>query len=142
MLEKSIKFVVMKILLTTILLLSASLSEANNNKYLFSGLKYPEIAQAIYRLETGNGKSLLYKKHNNLFGFRKNKRKIYTGLTKTLYCIYPDKYSSVLDYSYFERNLIKKYKIKSKAHFIKCLAINYAGKNNIKYSLKIKKLCS
>ena len=58
MLEKSVKFVVMKILLTTILLLSASLSEANNNKYLFSGLKYPEIAQAIYRLETGKGKSL------------------------------------------------------------------------------------
>src|SRR5574343_695271 len=113
--------------------LLANVSLANNT--LFSGLKYPSIASAISRLETGNNTSKLYKKYNNLFGFKINKRKIYIGHTKSKYCIYANKMDSVRDYSLWEASVIRRYKITSQNQFIYHLVRRYAKDVNYKKKL-------
>lgn len=51
--------------------------------------------QAI--IETDNFRSRRYVEDNNLFGMKKNSRKLYTGLSGD-FCIYSNVESSVLDY--------------------------------------------
>lgn len=113
--------------------LLANYSLANNT--MFSSLHYPSVANAIFKLETANGKSKLCKKYNNLFGFKINKRKIYIGKTKGKYCIYSNKMDSVRDYSLWEIGFIKKYKITSQKQFIYYLGKKYARDVNYKKKL-------
>lgn len=116
-----------------VLLLLAHSTWANNT--LFSSLHYPSVANAIFKLETGNGSSKLYKKYNNLFGFKINKRKIYIGKTRSKYCIYSNKMDSVRDYSLWEIGFIRKYKITSQKQFIYHLVKRYAKDKNYKKKL-------
>ena len=85
------------------------------------GIKHPEIVFAQARLETGNFKSLLFTKNNNLFGFRgKNGYIEYNHWTESVkaYKRFQDKYYKGGDYySFLERigyaedsNYIKKVK--------------------------------
>lgn len=116
-----------------VLLLLAHSTWANNT--LFSSMKFPKVANAIYRLETGNGTSKLCKKYNNLFGFKINKRKIYINCTSTKYCIYANKIDSVRDYILWERDFIHYYKITSQNQFINCLVKSYAKDKSYKKKL-------
>lgn len=113
--------------------LLANIALANNT--MFSSLHYPSVANAIFKLETGNGSSKLCKKYNNLFGFKINKRKIYIGQTKSKYCIYNSKLDSVRDYSLWEASLIRRYKITSQKQFIHHLVKRYAKDVNYKKKL-------
>lgn len=85
------------------------------------GIKHPEIVFAQARLETGNFKSLLFTKNNNLFGFRgKNGYIEYDHWAESVkaYKRFQDKYYKGGDYySFLERigyaedsNYIKKVK--------------------------------
>ena len=113
--------------------LLANIALANNT--MFSSLHYPSVANAIFKLETGNGSSKLCKKYNNLFGFKINKRKIYIGKTGSKYCIYSNKMDSVRDYSLWEIGFIQKHKITSQRQFIYHLAKRYAKDKNYKKKL-------
>ena len=97
-----------------------------NDTSLFNTLQYKEIAFAIFKLETGNGTSKLYRKYNNMFGFKVNSRKLHNGKTKSGYAKYEDKNASLMDYYLFEKQLIKKFGIKNQREYIRVISKRYA----------------
>lgn len=97
-----------------------------NDTSLFNTLQYKEIAFAIFKLETGNGTSKLYRKYNNMFGFKVNSRKLHNGKTKSGYAKYEDRNASLMDYYLFEKQLIKKFGIKNQKQYIAVISKRYA----------------
>ena len=97
-----------------------------NDTSLFNTLQYREVAFAIFKLETGNGTSKLYRKYNNMFGFKVNNRKLHNGKTKSNYAKYESKNASLLDYYLFEKQLIKRFGIKNQREYIRVISKRYA----------------
>ena len=97
-----------------------------NDTSLFNTLQYKEIAICIYRLETGNGTSKLYRKYNNMFGFKVNSRKLHNGKTKSNYAKYESRSASLMDYYLFEKQLIKRFGIKNQREYIRVISKRYA----------------
>ena len=97
-----------------------------NDSSLFNKFKYPSVAFSIYRLETGNGTSKLYRKYNNMFGFKVNSRKLHNGKTKGGYAKYENRNVSLMDYYLFEKQLIKKFGIKNQREYIRVISKRYA----------------
>lgn len=97
-----------------------------NDTSLFNTLQYKEIAFAIFKLETGNGTSKLYRKYNNMFGFKVNSRKLHNGKTKSNYAKYESRNASLLDYYLFEKQLIKRFGIKNQREYIRVISKRYA----------------
>lgn len=93
---------------------------------LFNTLQYKEIAFAIFKLETGNGTSKLYRKYNNMFGFKVNSRKLHNGKTKGGYAKYENRNVSLMDYYLFEKQLIKRFGIKNQKQYIAVISKRYA----------------
>ena len=93
---------------------------------LFNTLQYGEIAFAIFKLETGNGTSKLYRKYNNMFGFKVNSRKLHNGKTKSNYAKYESRSASLMDYYLFEKQLIRKFGIKNQKQYIAVISKRYA----------------
>ena len=108
-----------------------------NDTSLFNTLQYKEIAFAIFKLETGNGTSKLYRKYNNMFGFKVNSRKLHNGKTKSGYAKYEDRNASLMDYYLFEKQLIKKFGIKNQKQYIAVISKRYA--KDVKYKFKLLK---
>ena len=97
-----------------------------NDSSLFNKFKYSNVAFSIYRLETGNGTSKLYRKYNNMFGFKVNSRKLHNGKTKSGYAKYEDRNASLMDYYLFEKQLIKRFGIKNQREYIRVISKRYA----------------
>ena len=87
--------------------------------------KWPDIAFAQARIESGNFKSKVFKKCNNAFGMKLNSRKLHSGLTKNKTCKYKDVHTSILDYSLFQE------RFNSREHFISYIKKKYCS--NKKY---------
>ena len=99
---------------------------STKNQVDFTMLRFPEIAICIYRLETGNGTSKLYRKYNNMFGFKVNSRKLHNGKTKSNYAKYESRNASLMDYYLFEKQLIKRFGIKNQKQYIAVISKRYA----------------
>jgi len=97
-----------------------------NDTSLFNALQYKDVGFAIFKLETGNGTSKLYRKYNNMFGFKVNKRKLHVGKTKSNYAKYESKNASLMDYYLFEKQLIKRFGIKNQREYIRVISKRYA----------------
>lgn len=97
-----------------------------NDTSLFNALQYKEVGFAIFKLETGNGTSKLYRKYNNMFGFKVNSRKLHNGKTKGGYAKYENRNVSLMDYYLFEKQLIKKFGIKNQREYIRVISKRYA----------------
>lgn len=97
-----------------------------NDSSIFNKFKYPNVTFSVYRLETGNGTSKLYKKYNNMFGFKVNSRKLHNGKTKSNYAKYESRSASLMDYYLFEKQLIRKFGIKNQKQYIAVISKRYA----------------
>jgi hypothetical protein len=97
-----------------------------NDTSLFNALQYKEVGFAIFKLETGNGTSKLYRKYNNMFGFKVNNRKLHNGKTKSNYAKYESRNVSLMDYYLFEKQLIKRFGIKNQREYIRVISKRYA----------------
>lgn len=91
-----------------------------------SKIVFPDIAKAISAHETGNYKSVLYKKHNNAFGFKgRHGYKKYSTIQE-----------SIQDYLELEARVILKYSPKTAKEFLNFLARRYARDPNWKRRVK------
>lgn len=126
-----------KLCVGILLFLTLSKQAKANDTSIFSNLQYPKIAICIHRLETGNGTSKLYRKYNNMFGFKVNSRKLHNGKTKSGYAKYEDRNASLMDYYLFEKQLIKKFGIKNQKQYIAVISKRYA--KDVKYKFKLLK---
>jgi len=97
-----------------------------NDTSLFNALQYKDVGFAIFKLETGNGTSKLYRKYNNMFGFKVNNRKLHNGKTKSNYAKYESRNASLMDYYLFEKQLIKRFGIKNQREYIRVISKRYA----------------
>ena len=103
-----------------------------------SDIVYKKIAMKIAILETGKFKHHTYKSRKNAFGFKRNSRKLYVSIDRGGYCIYSNVKSSIMDYSLWERNIIKKHKIHNREQFLKYIANRYSKSS--KYVQKLNKI--
>jgi hypothetical protein len=124
----------MKIFITITLLLVTFNIYGNNN--LYSGLQYERVGRAISRLETGNYKSKLCRKYNNLFGMKVGSRKFHYGKTTSNYAKYKNKMLSIADYAAYEKRLIRKYHITTQKQYIAVISRKYAKNPNYKKLLQ------
>lgn len=124
----------MKIFIIITLLLVSFNNYANNN--LYSGLQYESVGRAISRLETGNYKSKLCCKYNNLFGMKVGSRKFHYSKTKNGYAKYKSRILSIADYAAYEKRLIRKYHITSQKQYIAVISKRYAKNPHYKKLLQ------
>ena len=124
----------MKIFIIITLLLVSFSCYGNNN--LYSGLQYARVAQAISRLETGNYKSKLCCKYNNLFGMKVGSRKFHYGKTKGNYAKYKSRILSIADYAAYEKRLIRKYHITTQKQYVAVISRKYAKNPHYKKLLQ------
>jgi hypothetical protein len=100
-------------------------------------VKFPYIAFAQSKLETGNFTSKIFRENNNLFGMKEAKQRITTALgTKRKHAYYQDWTQSVYDYGYYQASFLGK--IKTEEEYFRYLGNSYAEDPN--YLIKIKKL--
>ncbi|MCX6216408.1 glucosaminidase domain-containing protein [Spirosoma sp.] len=80
------------------------------------GYTYPDIAFAISAVETGYWWT--QPPGFNLFGMKKNPRGFYASLSKDGYCRYTSESASLADYGAYERQVIAKYNLVSRAAYL------------------------
>lgn len=97
---------------------------------------YPKVAIAIKNHESNNEKSLLARKHNNIYGFKGGTRKI--GRTSGKYSVYKNKTDSALDYLDFERKLVEKHNLNTREKYLRYISRIYASDKS--WLRKVKKL--
>jgi flagellum-specific peptidoglycan hydrolase FlgJ len=95
-----------------------------------SGIQYPDIVYAQAILESGNLKSKLVKRNNNLFGMRKpSKRKTTAVGIKSKYAVYTHWTSSVHDYKLWQQYLFRK-KMMSRKQYLSYIQKRYSETPN------------
>lgn len=111
--------------------------EALKSYLLEVNVKYPDIVLAQAKLESGNFKSELFLKHNNMFGMRIAKQRPTLAKDKgTSYASYYHWKSSVLDYALYQSRYLKQYNTKDK--YLERLGQTYA--EDVNYISKLKKM--
>ena len=98
------------------------------NEIIERGIKFPEIAFVQAIIESGNFKSGLFKKHNNLFGMRFPGRRETTsiGRNKNGYARYEDWNASVKDYLHWQSFFMRKRDINTREEYLDLLDEVYA----------------
>lgn len=93
-----------------------------------AGIKFPEIAFVQAIIESGNFRSGLFKRHNNLFGMRfPGKRETTSiGKNKRGYARYEDWDDSVKDYFHWQSFFIKGRDINTREEYLELLDDVYA----------------
>lgn len=93
-----------------------------------SRIKFPEIVFVQAIIESGNFKSRLFKKHNNLFGMRfpRVRKTTATGENKRGYARYKDWDDSVLDYYFWQNFFLRKKDVSNKNEYLDLLDDIYA----------------
>lgn len=116
----------------TLLLLTLSLSAISQDKKEkvltlidSSQLHYPKIAKKIFLAESAHGKAPLFKKHNNIFAFKLNRRKLHNGSVKG-YCSYQTLSHSMQDYQLWEHGVVQRFKLNTREKFLHFVARNYS----------------
>jgi len=93
-------------------------------------VKFPYIALAQAKLETGNYTSKVFRENNNLFGMREAKQRITTSQgTENNHAYYHTWYESVLDYSFYQCKYLSN--INTEEQYFQYLSQSYA--ENLKY---------
>lgn len=93
-------------------------------------VKFPYIALAQAKLETGNFTSKVFKENNNLFGMREAKQRITTARgTENNHAYYHTWYESVLDFSFHQCKYLSN--LNTEEHYFQYLSQSYA--ENPKY---------
>jgi hypothetical protein len=88
-------------------------------------VKFPYIAFAQSKLETGNFTSKVFKENNNLFGMREAKQRITTSQgTENNHAYYHTWYESVLDYSFYQCKYLSN--INTEEQYFQYLSQSYA----------------
>lgn len=103
---------------------------------IFHDIKFPDIALAQARFESGNFKSYIFKQNNNMFGMRLPKARKTTAIAKHKnYAVYDSWISSIQDYKLWQDNVPQKYKI-NKNIYLSYLQRIYATNSNYISMLK------
>ena len=98
-------------------------------------VKFPYIAFAQSKLETGNFTSKVFKENNNLFGMREAKQRITTAQgTEHNHAYYTTWVESVLDYSFYQCKYLSS--INSEEQYFQYLSQSYAENPNYVSILK------
>jgi hypothetical protein len=88
-------------------------------------VKFPYIAFAQSKLETGNFTSKIFRENNNLFGMREAKQRITTAQgTEHNHAYYHTWYESVLDYSFYQCKYLSN--INTEEQYFQYLGQSYA----------------
>ena len=92
-------------------------------------VKFPYIALAQARLETGNFSSKVFRENNNLFGMREAKQRITTARgTENNHAYYHSWHESVLDYAFYQCRYLSS--IQTEAQYLDYLRQSYAEDPN------------
>ncbi len=92
-------------------------------------VKFPYIALAQARLETGNFSSKVFRENNNLFGMREAKQRITTAKgTENNHAYYHSWHESVLDYAFYQCRYLSG--IQTEAQYLDYLRQSYAEDPN------------
>jgi len=98
-------------------------------------VKFPYIAFAQSKLETGNFTSKIFRENNNLFGMREAKQRITTAQgTEHNHAYYHTWYESVLDYSFYQCKYLSN--INTEEQYFQYLGQSYAENPNYVSVLK------
>lgn len=98
-------------------------------------VKFPYIAFAQAKLETGNFTSKVFRENNNLFGMREAKQRITTAKgTEHNHAYYHTWYESVLDYSFYQCRYLSN--IQTEEQYFQYLGQSYAENPNYVSILK------
>jgi hypothetical protein len=98
-------------------------------------VKFPYIAFAQAKLETGNFTSKIFRENNNLFGMREAKQRITTAQgTEHNHAYYHSWYESVLDYSFYQCRYLSG--INTEEQYFQYLGQSYAENPNYVSILK------
>jgi flagellum-specific peptidoglycan hydrolase FlgJ len=115
-----------------------SFSEDALKSYLkSSNVKFPEVAFAQAKLETGDFSSDIFKENNNLFGMKMayQRPKTSIGINRG-HATYSDWKMSVLDYAIYQSKYLSK--AKSQEEYLKLLSNSYA--EDPRYIKKLRKI--
>lgn len=98
-------------------------------------VKFPYIAFAQAKLETGNFTSKVFRENNNLFGMREAKQRITTAKgTEHNHAYYYSWTESVYDYSFYQCRYLSN--IQTEEHYFQYLSQSYAENPNYVSVLK------
>lgn len=105
------------------------------DKLIELNVKFPYIAFAQAKLETGNFTSKVFRENNNLFGMREAKQRITTAKgTEHNHAYYHTWYESVLDYSFYQCRYLSN--IQTEEQYFQYLGQSYAENPNYVSILK------
>ena len=104
----------------------------NNIEFCLTMLrvKYTDVVIAQLMNESGNLKSGLCRKNNNLFGMTVPHKRKTTAINKIGYAKYNNWIESIIDYKYYQDFIFKHHKIKTRKDYITCICKNYAQSEN------------
>lgn len=104
-------------------------------KLIELNIKFPHIALAQAKLETGNYTSKVFRENNNLFGMREAKQRITTAKgTEHNHAYYHTWFESVLDYSFYQCRYLSN--IRTEEQYFEYLNQSYAEDPNYVTVLK------
>lgn len=104
-------------------------------KLIELNIKFPHIALAQAKLETGNYTSKVFRENNNLFGMREAKQRITTAKgTEHNHAYYHTWFESVLDYSFYQCRYLSN--IRTEEQYFEYLSQSYAEDPNYVTVLK------
>lgn len=103
-----------------------------------SNIVYKNVAYKLFKLETGNFTSNLFKKANNIAGIKYNTKGCCIGKYNS-YAKYTYIQDSVDDYNRIEKKIIRKYRVKNSKQFIQALC-KYGYAKDCNYLTKLLKI--
>lgn len=108
------------------------------NKIMQSGVKFPDVVYAQAILESGNFKSKVFKKNNNLFGMKvpRQRKTFAIGKSKKGYAKYKTWMNSVDDYLEWQNYHLRKHKTFSRNDYLLLLNRIYSTNNTYVNLLK------
>ena len=112
--------------------------DALYNEIVEQGIMFPEVVLSQALLETGNFKSNIYKKNNNLFGMKMSKKRKTTAIgVNRHYAVYETWKYSVIDYKMWQNKIPSKH-MKNQTTYISFLQKKYSQSED--YRIKIYKM--
>lgn len=98
-------------------------------------VKFPHIVLAQAKLETGNFKSTIFKRNNNLFGMKEARARVKTAKGTNLNHAYYDSWQeSVYDYAFFQSRYMAS--VKTEEEYFAALDASYAEASKYSQTLK------
>lgn len=116
--------------------IDTALTERNiYHALLMNNVKFPEVVMSQIMIESGNLKSKLCKKNNNLLGMTVASKRETTALNEEGYAKYKSWFDCILDYKLYQDYILSKNEINNKKQYIAYLHKNYANSPDYKKKL-------